>query len=78
LIAIPPNRVFRIHYSGTASFIVNELRRNACANNEIGEVVSIYIRFDLLAPEMKIVLAKLFGDRERELQRGSRIGEKRR
>jgi hypothetical protein len=59
LIAIAPDRVFWIDDSGATSFIVNELRWNSCANNKINEVVSVYVRFYLLTPEMEVFLAKL-------------------
>jgi hypothetical protein len=78
LIAIAPDRVFRIDDVGAARFIVDELRRNSGANNEIDEVMSVNVRLYLLSPEMKVFLAKLLRDCERELQRRSRISEKRR
>jgi transposase-like protein len=58
LIAISPHRELWINNSGTASFVIDELRRNACANDEVNEIVSVDVRLDLLTPKMKVLLAK--------------------
>jgi hypothetical protein len=77
LIAIPPNRKLWIDDSGTASFIIGELRRNTRAYNEIDEVMSVDIRLYLLTPDVKIVFTKLLGDLESKLQRRTRLSRRR-
>jgi hypothetical protein len=73
LIAISPDRIFWIHGSGAASFVVDELRRNTCTHHEISEIVSIDVRLYLLPPQMEVVLAELLRNGERKLQGRSRI-----
>jgi hypothetical protein len=59
LIAIAPHREFWIKYSDTASFVIDELRWNTRANDEIDEVVCVNVRFYLLTPEMEVFLTEL-------------------
>jgi hypothetical protein len=59
LIAIAPHREFWIYYSGTASFVIDELRWNSRANNKINEVMGVNVRFYLLTPKMEILFTEL-------------------
>jgi hypothetical protein len=59
LIAIAPHREFWIDDSGTASFFIDKLRWNSRANDEINEVVRVYVRFYLLTPQVEILLTEL-------------------
>jgi hypothetical protein len=59
LIAISPRRELWINDTGTARGVVDELRRNVFANDEISEIVSVNVRLNLLTPKMEVLLSKL-------------------
>jgi hypothetical protein len=59
LIAISPRRELWINDTGTARCVVDELRRNVFANDEISEIVSVNVRLNLLTPKMEVLLSKL-------------------